>query len=1117
MSTILIVDDQPVNREFLMALLSNGGHRLLEAADGAEALRLLRAERPDLVITDILMPTMDGFDFAVQVRPDSDPALAKTRIIFYSATYNMREAQALAQAAGVAYVIAKPAAPQVILDTVNAALSLAPAMPVKLNTPMQTDPIQVIAGQLAEMVGELDIQGRRLAALVELMVRLTLEREPEQLLDTACDAARAIVGSQYALIATLADSRETLRHFVTSGMDAETIARIGALPTGQGVLGKLLAEGKPLRLHDMALHPDWVGLPPGHPPMRSFLGVPILTPAGLYGWLYLTEKTGAAEFSDEDERVAVALAAQVAVAYENSLRYDEIQSHAARLQLEITQRKQAEAELVDSEERFRSWVENAMDLITVVDMKAIIHYESPSVQRLLGYAPSELVGHSALDFIHPDDRGRLLDLFQENESGPATRMPSELRLRDREGAWRDFEAIGSAIRDQQGRLMGLIHSRDISERKRAEAALAQSNDLLSRAEQIGDIGSWSRDVDTGRAAWSDGLYHIFGLEPHACIPTYEAYLERLHPDDRERVRVTIEAAFRQQGTFRFESRVVLPDGRIRFLESRGDVLLDEQGHAVRLVGIAIDITERKQREREIEAIAAVIVALRIANSRAQMLPIILEQVTALLNADAAALAMSDPATDELVVALGQGEMADLAGRRLPAGAGIGGQAMTTGQPYVTDDIAKDPHFYQLKWLSQARAAACVPLITRQQVLGVLWAKRAAPFADVDVRVLGTIAGIAASAIQRTALYEQTEQRLRRLAALREIDSVIMNSLDLPTTLAILLGQVTGQLGVDAGDILLLSRGMNVLEYAAGHGFHSNAIEQSRLRLGEGHAGQAALERRLVAEPDLRANPSLFRRAALLAEESFAATFCVPLIAKGQVVGVLEVFHRTPLQPDADWLGFLETLAGQAAIAVADAWLFNDLQRSNTDMLLAYDTTLEGWSAALDLRDKETEGHSQRVTEMTLQLARTLGVNAGELEQMRRGALLHDIGKMGVPDAILFKPGKLTDDEWVVMRQHPRLAYELLSPIAYLRPALDIPYCHHEKWDGTGYPRQLKGEAIPLSARIFAAVDVWDALCSDRPYRSGWPEDQVRDYIRDQSGNHFDPKVVEAFLALIGND
>jgi HD-GYP domain-containing protein (c-di-GMP phosphodiesterase class II) len=345
----------------------------------------------------------------------------------------------------------------------------------------------------------------------------------------------------------------------------------------------------------------------------------------------------------------------------------------------------------------------------------------------------------------------------------------------------------------------------------------------------------------------------------------------------------------------------------------------------------------------------------------------------------------------------------------------------------------------------------------------------------------------------------------------------MNSLDLQTTLAILLSHVTRQLGVDAADILLYSRGLQVLEYGHGRGFRSTAVEQTRLRLGEDYAGQAALERRRVAVADLRAEPGLFRRAALLAGEAFISLFCLPLVVKGQLVGVLEIFHRTPLDPDADWVGFLETLASQAAIAVADAWLFADLQRSNADMLVAYDTTLEGWSAALDLRDKETEGHSQRVCERTLRLARVLGISDSELVHIRRGALLHDIGKMGVPDSILLKPGKLTDDEWVVMRQHPQLAFDLLAPIAFLRPALDIPYCHHEKWDGTGYPRQLKGEAIPLAARIFAVVDVWDALCSNRPYRLGWPSEKVLAHIIEQSGQHFDPKVVQAFCELMQSD
>jgi HD-GYP domain-containing protein (c-di-GMP phosphodiesterase class II) len=189
------------------------------------------------------------------------------------------------------------------------------------------------------------------------------------------------------------------------------------------------------------------------------------------------------------------------------------------------------------------------------------------------------------------------------------------------------------------------------------------------------------------------------------------------------------------------------------------------------------------------------------------------------------------------------------------------------------------------------------------------------------------------------------------------------------------------------------------------------------------------------------------------------------------------------------------------------------RRSSTQLALAYDATIEGWSRAMDLRDKETEGHTRRVTELTVLLARAHGSSEEEIVHLRRGALLHDIGKMGVPDAILLKPGPLTDAEWAIMRRHPVLAYEMLLPIVYLRPALDIPYNHHEKWDGTGYPRGLKGEAIPLAARIFAVADVWDALRSDRPYRSAWPETRVREHIRALSGTHFDPRVVNAFLRI----
>ena len=191
-----------------------------------------------------------------------------------------------------------------------------------------------------------------------------------------------------------------------------------------------------------------------------------------------------------------------------------------------------------------------------------------------------------------------------------------------------------------------------------------------------------------------------------------------------------------------------------------------------------------------------------------------------------------------------------------------------------------------------------------------------------------------------------------------------------------------------------------------------------------------------------------------------------------------------------------------------------LQEAHSQLLGAYEATIEGWSHAMDLRDRETEGHSQRVTELTLRLAMANGVDTQELIHIRRGALLHDMGKLGIPDSILHKPDKLNAEEWDLMHQHPQVAHNMLHPIEYLRPALDIPYCHHEKWDGSGYPRGLKGDEIPLAARMFTVVDVWDALTSDRPYRRAWTNENAIAYIKEQSGKHFDPQIVDLFFRVI---
>jgi HD-GYP domain-containing protein (c-di-GMP phosphodiesterase class II) len=388
------------------------------------------------------------------------------------------------------------------------------------------------------------------------------------------------------------------------------------------------------------------------------------------------------------------------------------------------------------------------------------------------------------------------------------------------------------------------------------------------------------------------------------------------------------------------------------------------------------------------------------------------------------------------------------------------------------------------------------------------------FSEEELVLLQGMADQAALAIVNTRLYKDARRRLENLQALRAIDIAITSNHDLQETLNVLLEQITKQLHIDAAVILLLDETKQQLEFGTSRGFQTSTLRYTSLRIGEGMAGRAAQQRQIVHVRDLRSDAQALVNASSLAQEGFVSYYAAPLISQGKIKGVLEIFHHAIREPDKEWIDFLEALAGQAAIAIENTSLFKDLQRTNEELAQAYDSTIEGWSRALDLRDKETEGHTRRVTELTLGLARTFGFSDAELVHVRRGALLHDIGKMGVPDHILLKPSELTKEEWDVMRRHPQYAYDLLFPIRYLQQSLDIPYSHHEHWDGNGYPRGLKGEMIPLAARIFAIVDVWDAIRSDRPYRPAWPEEKAIEYIKGLSGKQFDPRVVNAFLLMM---
>lgn len=528
--------------------------------------------------------------------------------------------------------------------------------------------------------------------------------------------------------------------------------------------------------------------------------------------------------------------------------------------------------------------------------------------------------------------------------------------------------------------------------------------------------------------------------------------------------------------------------------------------------------ELRKRAVELETLNRISLVLRTASRQDEMLAIVLEEALGILNTLHGSIILHNKATDKLEKVLARGWTSLILEAPQRPDEGLAGRVFTTGEIHISREFTKDP-FTKKEIRDQMIAGwggACLPIRTTQQTMGVLivWIPSERELSRDEIRLLSILSEMTGAALQRLQLYEQTVRRLEQLKALRTVDQAIASSRDMHLTLGILLANTATQLGVSAADVLLLHPSSNQLELVANYGFRTLLVSDTTL--GESFAGRAIIEHRSTMMVDFETVKQNPRFSKLWREEGFSCYWVVPLIVKGEVKGALEVYCRDQFSPDADWLEFLEAMAGQAAIAIDNTQLFENLQRANLDLNLAYDATIEGWSRAMDLRDHETEGHTLRVTDLTLKLARAMRVSDSRLMAYRRGALLHDIGKMGVPDSILLKEGPLTEEEWIIMRKHPQLAREMLSPITYLKDSLDIPYAHHERWDGTGYPHGLVGESIPLAARIFAIVDVWDALTNDRTYRKKWGKKKARQYIKEQSGKHFDPQVVEVFLQVIEN-
>jgi len=535
--------------------------------------------------------------------------------------------------------------------------------------------------------------------------------------------------------------------------------------------------------------------------------------------------------------------------------------------------------------------------------------------------------------------------------------------------------------------------------------------------------------------------------------------------------------------------------------------------------IAIENTrlfeEIRRNAQELKALNETTRDISTQQNNESLLQIIVERATELLHCTIGGFYLYDAAHQEMVSTFSTSIKLHT-GTRLKLGEGAVGQVALTHEPIIIPDYQKwdgrPSRFDGIPF----RAVLGVPVLYGGELIGMLevreYGESTRTFTHNDATLLSLFAAHAASVLHNARLLARLKERVEQFSTLHSIDLVIGSSTDLRVSLQVVLESIIHLLKIDAAGILLYHPATFNLVYADSIGFNSE-VAGSKAGLGEDLASHAAATRQMIDIPDLAKVEVLPTFRDMIEREGFTSYRCLPLIAKGEVKGVLELYHRSVLPTDPEWNDLLNLLAGQAAIAMDNAMLFSNLERANTELELAYDATIEGWSQALELRDHETSGHTRRLLDTTIALARKMGIPDSELLNIRRGVLLHDIGKMGVPDHILLKPGPLDAEEWKVMRQHPLKAYDLLSKIAYLRPALDIPYYHHEKWDGSGYPRGLKGEQIPISARIFSVVDVYDALSYDRPYRSAWSKEKVIEHIKKQSGIYFDPRVVETFLKL----
>ena len=682
-------------------------------------------------------------------------------------------------------------------------------------------------------------------------------------------------------------------------------------------------------------------------------------------------------------------------------------------------------------------------------------------------------------------------------------------------------------------------------RNPTEAALRTSRDQLELILQRVADGITVQDRRDHLVYANDAAARMIGYSTaeellsvslEETMKVFELFDECGEPFPRDELpgRLVLQGKGSSSATIRVKN---LASGEERWSLVKATPVLDRFGEVEMAVNIFHDITELKRNEEAQRLLAEASELLSSSLDYSSTLANVARMVVPKLADWCAVHILAEDGTVQLLAVAhadpGKVSFAlDFQQRYFPDPNAPGGIArvVRTGQAEYYPEIPEQPPQHSLEdaeyfRFAQAlgmKSAMILPLVARQQTLGAItlvWAESERHYTEADVNLGKDLANRAAIAIDNARLYQRAQALNEELEA-RVARRTKMLSVRNQALLAEISERKKAEGALRKSELLLQSlftsapdatilvdrEGIIVRlndQVQVMFGYHPEELigQSVDVLLPQRYRGMHASYRSdYFAEP--RARP-MGAGLDLYGRKKNGSEFSVDILL-------------SPVETKEDDMVIcsVRDITERKGMQAKLAYLFQDLQKSNQELLMAYETTLSGWAKALALRDGRTADHTQRVTEMTIRLARAMGIGENQMQHIRQGALLHDIGKMGVPDNILLKPGPLNDEEWEIMRRHPILAEELLSPIAYLRQAMEIPCCHHEKWDGKGYPRGLKGEEIPLSARIFAVVDVWDALRSDRPYRKAWPEEKVLAYLREQKGKHFDPTVVETFLQVL---